>query len=174
MLTVSLATPMLCENELEMTMFGIGEQVTHSEDSRRVVVDGIDTRAVLPEEKHTSQEQTPHHVRALGKCLERLPEAETNNGLLGLVGLVNGSNFFRDIEIRGGKLADPAEVVHRLLSVAVEEEPTGRFPNPQRTHKKHTSRNQLDGKWNKPLLTARLDMLLNTILDNKISPVSFG
>jgi hypothetical protein len=61
-----------------------------------------------------------------------------------------------------------------LLSVAVEEEPTGRFPNPQRTHEEHTSGNKLNGKWNDPLLTARLDMLLNTILDNEETPFSFG
>lgn len=147
--------------------------MTHSEDSRRVVVDSIDTRAVLPEEEHTSQEQTPHHVGALGQGLERIPEAETNNGLLGLVCLVNGSNFFRDVEIRRSKLADPAEVLHRLLSAAVEEEPTGGFPNPQGSREKHTSGNELDGKRNDPLRMARLDMLLNAVLDNEAPPVSF-
>jgi hypothetical protein len=79
--------------------------------------------------------------------------------------LVNSSNFFSNIDLRGGKLANPAEVLHRLLSAAMEEEPTGGLPNPQRTHEEHTGGNQLNGKRNDPLLAAWLDMLLNTVLD---------
>lgn len=114
---------------------------THREDSRRVVVDGINTRAVLPKEQHTSQEQAPHYVRALTKRLEGLPEAEAHDSLLLFVRLVNGSNFFGDVQIRGSKLADPAEILHCLLSAVVEEEPTGRLTNPQGANEKHTSGN---------------------------------
>lgn len=118
----------------------------------------------MPEEEHTSQEQAPHHVGTLAKGLERLPEAEADDSLLLLVCLVNGGNLFSDIEIRRSKLADPAEIFHCLLTAVVEEEPTGGFPNPQRTDEQHASRNELNGKWNDPLLMAWGQMLLNTIL----------
>lgn len=75
------------------------QRCTHREDSGRVVVDCVDTRSVLPEEEHASEEQSPHHVGASSESLEGLPESKTDSSLLVLVGLVNGSHFFGNVDI---------------------------------------------------------------------------
>lgn len=81
-----------------------------------------------------------------------------------LVGLVNSSHFFGDVDICRLQLTDPAEVLHGLLSAVVEEKPARRFPDPQGTSEKHTGRDDLDGKWNDPLLMFLGQSLLNTVL----------
>ena len=141
-----------------------GDESTYLEDSRRVVVDGVDTRTILPEEEHASQEQTPHQVRALSKCLEGLPEPNTHGGLLSFVGLVNSRNFFGDVDIGSGQLTDPAEILHSIAAALMEEQPPRRFPDPQGTHEQQTRRNQLNGKGNNPLLAVWRHVLLDTIL----------
>lgn len=51
------------------------------ENGRGVVVNGVDTGAVLPEEQHAAQEQAPLQIGTGTKGLEGLPEAESNSGL---------------------------------------------------------------------------------------------
>lgn len=53
------------------------------------------------------------------------PHADRTGDTTSLVGLVNGCNFFGDIDIRGFHLTDPAKVLHGLLAAILEEEPTG-------------------------------------------------
>lgn len=91
------------------------------EDGRRVVVDGVDTGSVLPEEEHAAQEQTVAEKRTVLESLEGLEEAHADGGLLLLVSLVDSSNLLGDVDITGGQLADPAQVVHGLGTVLVEE-----------------------------------------------------
>ena len=73
-----------------------------------VVVDGVDTGAILPEEEHESQEQSPHHPGIRGGRLEWLPETSADLGLLFLQGLVNASDFLDNVDIAFGQLANPA------------------------------------------------------------------
>ena len=99
----------------------VGLDTEGLEDGGRVVVDGVDTGSVLPEEEHATQEQTVAEKRAVLESLEGLEEAHTNSSLLLLVSLVDSSNLLGDIDITGGQLADPAQVFHGLGTVLVEE-----------------------------------------------------
>jgi hypothetical protein len=134
------------------------------ENSRRVVVDGVDTGTVLPEEEHTAQHETVHDALVGGKGLERLPEANTNGASLILKGLVDGGNLFGDVNVVGVQLANPAKILHRLTATVLEEEPTRRFLDPQGTGEEEAGRDKLDGKWNDPLLMVLGHVLFNTVL----------
>lgn len=141
---------------------------TYLEDGGGVVVDGVDTRTVLPEEKHASQEQTVAEERPGAKSLEGLPEAHTNGGALFLDSSINSSNFLGDVHVTGSQLTDPAKVVHGLRTLVVQEQPSGGFPHPERAKQQHTGGNQLDGEGDHPLLVVIRDMLLNTILNSQV------
>jgi hypothetical protein len=134
------------------------------ENSRRVVVDGVDTGTVLPEEEHTAQHETVHDALVGGKGLERLPEANTNGASLILKGLVDGGNLFGDVNVVGVQLANPAKILHRLTATVLEEEPTRRFLDPQGTGEEEAGRDKLNGKWNDPLLMVLGHVLFNTVL----------
>lgn len=144
-------------------------RVTYTEDGGRVVVDGVDARSVLPEEEHASEEQSPHHVRAGSESLEGLPESNTDSRLLMLMGLVNGSDLFSDIDVGGLQLTDPAKVLHSLLAAVVKEKPARGLADPQGTSEKHASRDDLNGKWNDPLLVVNRQSLLNTVLLSRLA-----
>lgn len=141
---------------------------TYLEDGGGVVVDGIDTRTILPEEEHASQEQTVAEERAGAKSLEGLPESHTNGGPLFLDSSVNSGNFLGDVHVTGSQLTDPAKVVHGLRALVVQEQPSGGFPHPERAEQQHTGGDQLDSEGNHPLLVVIRDMLLNTILKNQV------
>lgn len=149
---------------------------TYLENGGGVVVDGIDTRSVLPEEKHTSQEQTVAEERPGAKSLEGLPESHANGGPLFLDSSVNSGNLLSDVHVTRGQLTDPAKVVHGLRALVVQEQPSGGFPHPKRAEQQHTRGNQLDSEGNNPLLVVIRNMLLNTVLDNQemISDVVLG
>lgn len=128
------------------------ERGTDLENGGRVVVDGVDTGSVLPEEEHAAEEQTPHQVRTSGKGLKGLPETETDGRLLVLMGLIDGSNFFGDIDIGSLQLADPAEVLHGLAALVVKEKPARGLAHPQGTNEQQTGWDDLHSKRNEPLL----------------------
>ena len=111
------------------------------ENCGRVVVDGVDTGSILPEEEHASQHQTVHNISAGGEGLEGLPEANTNGRLLVFKGLVDSGNLFGDVDVVGIQLADPAKVIHRLAATVLEEQPAGRFLDPQGSSEKQTRGN---------------------------------
>ena len=110
------------------------------EDSGRVVVNGVDTGSILPEEEHTSEHETVHHIAASSKSLEGLPETNTNGRSLVLQSLVNSGDLLGDVHVVGAQLADPAKVLHRLAATVLEEKPAGRFLDPQGSSEKEARR----------------------------------
>lgn len=70
----------------------------------------------------------------MAESLDGLPEPNTDGTLLRLVGLVDSCDLFCDVEVGGRQLTDPAKVVHSFLAAVMEEQPTRRFPDPQRTN----------------------------------------
>jgi hypothetical protein len=180
MFRVLLCTPMLCKEKVStrkcLSSARVGhvchadQRGTHLEDGGRIVVNGVDTGSILPEEEHAAEEQTPHDIGASGKGLEGFPETDADSRSLVLMGLVNGGNFFCDVHIICIQLANPAEVLHGLLALVVKEQPARGFPNPQGTYEKQAGRDYLDGKWNEPLLMVIRQGLLNTVLlSSKVS-----
>lgn len=111
------------------------------EDSWTVIVDGIDTRSVLPEEQRASEEQTPHDLLVGSSCLEGLPETNANTTPLFFQSLVNGTNLLNHIDIVLGQLADPAKILDCLLTATASKEPTRRLPDEVATNEQETRRN---------------------------------
>jgi hypothetical protein len=73
-----------------------------------VVVDSIDSRSVLPQEKTTSQEEAERNLLLL-KRKEWLPEASSNVDAIVLDLCVNGLDFFQDVWVINGEVStDPA------------------------------------------------------------------
>jgi hypothetical protein len=106
------------------------------ENCGRVVVDGVNAGSILPEEEHASQHQTVHNIPASGESLEGLPETNADGRLLVFKGLVNSVDLLGDVNVVGIQLADPAKVLHRLAATVLEEQPTGRFFDPQSSNEK--------------------------------------
>lgn len=94
------------------------------EDSRAVIVDGIDARSVLPEEQRASEEQTPHDLLVGSSRLEWFPETNANTTALFLQSLINGTNLLNHIDMVLGQLADPAKILDCLLAATASKEPT--------------------------------------------------
>ena len=65
----------------------------------RIIIDGVDTRSVLPEEEHSSKEESPLDVFIAGEELERLPEPLATSSFLTLDVLIHGVYFFLNINI---------------------------------------------------------------------------
>lgn len=135
-----------------------------SENGRRVVVNSVDTRAVLPEKEHAAQHKTVHDALVGSEGLEGLPETNTNSTLLIFKSLINSNHLFRDVNIVGFQLADPAEVLHCLAATVFQEQPAGRFLHPQRTNEKQPRRDELNGEGDDPLFVVLRHMLLHTVL----------
>lgn len=104
--------------------------MTYREDCGRVKVDGIDSRSILPEEQHASEEQSVLHVGSGGQCLKGLPQTDTDGRLLRLGGMVNSGHLLGDVDFRGIQLADPAKVLHSLAAAVLQEEPSRRLSDP--------------------------------------------
>lgn len=108
------------KDTIENTL-SVASNTKTGEDSRAVVVDGVDTGRVLPEEQHATQEEAVLQARRLEDSLEGLPEAQTNSSNLLLDGLVNSSHLLGDVNISFIELTNPAEVLHGLLATTLEE-----------------------------------------------------
>lgn len=122
--------------------------MTHLEDSRGVVVDGVNAGTVLPEEKHATQEQTPHDTLVATGRLEWLPEANTDGRPLLLQGLINSADLLHHVDIGLGQLADPAKVLDGFLATATGEQPTGGLADEDATDQQETGRDQLNSEGN--------------------------
>jgi len=96
-------------------------QMTHFEHGRRVVVDRVDARGILPEEERATQEQAPHDTLVAAGGLEGLPESKTDSRALLLQGLVYGTNFLNHIDVGLVQLAHPAKVFDSLLAAITSE-----------------------------------------------------
>ena len=138
--------------------------VTYLENSGRVVVNGVDTRSVLPEEQHAAQEQAVHDLVVGVSSLEGLPEAKTNGRALLFQGLVNGADLLNDVDVVLGKLAHPAQVLDSLLTATTGEQPTRGLPDKDATDQQKAGRDKLYGKGNDPLFVAGGHSRVDTIL----------
>lgn len=141
-----------------------GAGLTHLEDSRGVVVDGVNAGTVLPEEEHATEEQTPHDTLVATGRLEWLPEANPDGRALLLQGLVNSIDLLNHVDIALGQLADPAKVLDGFLATATGEQPTWGLADEDATNQQETGRDQLDSEGNQPLLVARSEGFGDTIL----------
>lgn len=139
--------------------------MTHLEDSRGVVVDGVNAGTVLPEEEHATQEQTPHDTLVVTSSLEWLPEANTDGRALLFQGLINSTDLLHHVDIALGQLADPAKVLDGFLATATGEQPTGGLADEDTANQQETGRDQLNSEGNQPLLVARSEGLGDTILE---------
>lgn len=103
-----------CEDSLDNTEDtscqerGVGSLDTDAlEDRGRVVVDGVDTRGILPEKESTTQEKSVHDLLVLGKCSEWLPESEADGSFLVLDTHVNSADFLEHVDVVSWQLSDP-------------------------------------------------------------------
>ncbi|KAI6764070.1 hypothetical protein HG530_007859 [Fusarium avenaceum] len=103
-----------------------------------VIVDGVDTRTILPEEHHTAKEEAPLDVSALERT-EWLPETSTDFSVVAVKLLVHVANFFDD--------------------------PTRRLLDPEGAEKQHAGGNELNSEGDDPLLVARSHGLSKSIVD---------
>ena len=85
------------------------------------VVDGVDSRTVLPKEKHAAEEEAPLQLPLCGDGLERCPKAITDAVRLLFESGIQKGDFFHDVDIVGCQTTDPAEVVESLLTTALAE-----------------------------------------------------
>lgn len=134
------------------------------EHGRAVVVDGVDAGPVLPEEEHATEEQPVQDTLVRPGFLERPPEAKPDRGALVLQGLVNGPDLLNHVDMVGGDLADPAEVLDGLLAAATQEQPARRLFDEEKADNQKARWNQLDGKGDQPLLVAGSHGLLHSVL----------
>lgn len=134
------------------------------EDSRAVVVDGVDAGSILPHKQHGTNEQ-PEHVFLAGKGrLDGVPEADANGGAEFLDGLVNGADFFNHVDVVCRQLSDPAQVLDAFLTLAADHQVSWRFADEEYTEKQEARRDQLDSKWDDPLLVAFGECGLHAVL----------
>lgn len=135
------------------------------EDSGGVVVDGVDTGAVLPEEEHTTEEESPLNLVVTSDSLEGLPESKTDGGSLVFKSVVDESNLLDNVEVVDGKVTDPAKVLKTLLSSTFSDQPTRRLVKPERSKEKKTTGDELDSEGDLPLHAARLHSSGDTVVD---------
>lgn len=134
------------------------------EDSRAVVVDSVDTRAVLPQEQHRTEEETVEDTLVGPGGLERLPEAEADLDPLLLERLLDHADFLHHVDMVGGEVADPRECLNTPVPVALEEEPSRRFPDEEGADDEQTSGDELHCEGDEPLLVAWGEGLVDTVL----------
>lgn len=81
---------------------------------RTVVVDGVDTRSVLPHEEETTEQESPLNLAVTTDSLERLPEALSNGCSLLFEGGIKHSDFLDDVDVLNGEVTDVAKVLQSL------------------------------------------------------------
>ena len=78
------------------------------EDGGRVIVDGIDTGGVLPEEERATEEEAPHCLLVTEDRLEWRREIEAHRNSLVLKGRFDSLNFLLHVDVILIQLAHPA------------------------------------------------------------------
>lgn len=115
-------------------------------------------------EEHSTEEEAPEDLGVL-EGDEGLPEAGTNLAAVALEILLDKGNLLDNVQVRGVEVADPAEVGHGLVPLALGEEPAGRLLDPEGSDEKHTGRDELHSEGNNPLGPARRKGGADTIVD---------
>jgi len=148
------------ENSLDDTEDTSSEETSASssdtdrtEESRRVVVDGVDTSTVLPHEERSSDEHSTEEESFSEDLTERCPESRSDGGTVvldlnvDLVDLVDEIGFLR------GKVSNEAKVLDGLISTVSGDQPTrGLLDEEGNTSKEHSSGDELNSERNEPLL----------------------
>lgn len=154
---------------------GVGSLDTDRlENGRAVVVDGVDTRAVLEQEQETTKNESPLNSSTATNCLEWLPEAGANTSLLLLDCCVDKGNLLDKVQIVDLEIADPAEVLEGLFAAILGEQPAGRLLEPEGAHKKEPSGYQLDREWYQPLPVTRGHRFAQSVVDPKPHETTLG
>lgn len=143
--------------------------MTYLEHGRGIVVDSVDTRAILPEEHGTTEEEAPHNTLVGAGSLEGLPETNTNSRALLLESLVNSTDLLNHIDVIFLQLAHPAEVLNGLFAATTSEQPTRRLLDENASDDQQASGDQLDREGNQPLLVARGHCGTDTVLSQHVS-----
>jgi hypothetical protein len=130
-----------------------------------IVVDSVNSGSILPHEQHASKEQAPHDLAVPSGGLEGLPETFTNRSGLLLKNQVKRSDFFNDVKVVGGQIANPAKILDGLLAAVLGHEPAGALPDPEGSEEKHTGGNELNGEGDDPLSVVGRKSLLDSIVD---------
>jgi hypothetical protein len=118
-----------------------------SEEDLRIVIDGADSRAVLPQEKHAAQKETPQYLFVIYDRFEWLLETQANFHALLFDCVVDSENFFLHVDVSPIKLPNPAEVYDLFLASVSGEEPSRRFLGGKGATEEKARRNELHGKW---------------------------
>lgn len=90
-----------------------------SEDARAVIINSINTRAILPHEHDRSEEKAPLNLAVASCGLERLPEALSDGGSLRFEDRVERSNLLDHVEVVCGQLANPGKVVEGFITAVL-------------------------------------------------------
>lgn len=136
-----------------------------SEDARAVVVDSIDSRAVLPHEHYRSEEEAPLNLAVAGCSLERLPEALSDGGSLRFEDRVERGNLLNHVEIVCGQLANPGKVVEGFITAVLGQQPARALFDPESADEKEAGRDELHSEGNEPLCMVGRESLLNAVVD---------
>lgn len=121
------------------------------ENSWGVIVDGVDSGCVLPEEERATEGETIHDFAVVGESFEWLPETKSDGGMLFFESGIDAGYFFEHVNIVLRELSDPAKVFESGGPITAAHKPSRRFSNEEESGEHEPSGNQLDGKWDDPL-----------------------
>ena len=167
----------------EETSAGAGD-TDRTEESRRVVVDGVDTEeiecvsgetqerqigsasspsSVLPHEERSSDEHSTEEESFSKDLTERCPESGSDSGTVVLDLNVNLVDLVDEVRFLRGKVSDEAEVLNGLVSTVSGNQPTrGLLDEEGNTSEEQSTGNELNSEGNEPLLARRGNVLSNT------------
>lgn len=135
------------------------------EHFRRVVVDSVDSGAVLPHKHDGTEEKTPLDLTIPRGCPEGLPEALTDGSGLLFENEFERGNFFDHVEVVGGQLANPAKVLKGCFAAVLGQEPARALFDPESSNEKETCGDELYSEGNQPLRVIGRKRLLNAVVD---------
>lgn len=82
------------------------------------------TRSVLPKEQHATEEEAVLYLAML-KRKEWLPETGSNGKSVVFDLSIYSLKLFHDVWMVFGEVADPAEILQRLLALPLAQTPSG-------------------------------------------------
>lgn len=173
-----LQEPDECEHCLHTTKHtsgqegSVGTRDTEAlEDSWAVVVNGVDTRAVLPEEEHGAEEEAPLDLGLLERG-EGLEEAGANVPAVPVKVLVDVADLLDNVDVTGAEVPDPAEVRHALLALTLHEQPAGGLLDPDGAEQEQAAGDELDGEGDQPLGVVGREGCVDSVVDPEADKAS--
>jgi hypothetical protein len=113
----------------------------------RVVVDSVDTSAVLPREEARANKQSFDQHLAGKDCLERSPESSTSEATFVSNGGLNCLELVDQVRSIFGKVTKIAKILQGFSVTITRCKPAGRLDEEERSNEEETAR----------LITKRLD-----------------